>query len=105
VNADYRLPHAPMQPALDWLTFDQLRPSMDRILQESVAFYDPAIQAIVFVFLPSKTGNSMAIWRRKVKVPNNLRLAHQAEIKLAMTALRKDYVVHVDECVCFNLFT
>lgn len=70
---------------------------MDRVLQESAAFYDPAVQVIVFVFLPSKSGNSVAIWRRKVKVPNNLRLAYQKEIRLALSALRKNYVIHVDE--------
>jgi hypothetical protein len=66
-----------------------------------VAFYDPAVQVIVFVFLPSKSGNSVAMWRRKLKVPNNLRLTYQREISLAMAALRKDkdYVLHVDECV------
>jgi hypothetical protein len=74
---------------------------MDRTLQESAAFYDPAVQVIVFVFLPSKSGNSIAIWRRKVNVPNNTRLMLQAEITLAMAGLRKeqDYVVYIDECV------
>ena len=88
------------QPAFDWLTFDELQATRDRILQESVAFYDPAVQVILFVFLPSKSGNSVAIWRRKLRVPNNLRLAFQREISLAMAALRKDkdYVLHVDEC-------
>jgi len=98
-NADYRPSKNPNEAAFDWLTFDELQPTMDRILQESVAFYDPAIQVIVFVCLPSKSGNSMAMWRRKVKVPNNLRLTYQEEIMLALAALRneKDYVVHVDE--------
>jgi len=74
---------------------------MDRILQESVVFYDPAVQVIVFVFLPSKSGNSVAMWRRKIKVPNNTRLMLQAEITLAIASLRKEkhYVVHVDEYV------
>jgi len=81
------------------LTFDQLQASKDRTLQESVAFYDPAIQVIVFVYLPSQSGNSVAIWRRKIIVPNNVRLVLQAEINVAMAALRRerDYVVHVDE--------
>lgn len=45
----------------------------------------------------------MAMWRRKVNVPNNLRLTYQEEIMLALAALRheKDYVVHVDEYVPF----
>lgn len=75
---------------------------MDRILQESVATYDPAVTVIVFVFLPSKSGQSMAMWRRKIAVPNNLRLAYVAEITQAMRALKKDYVCTVDECAsCF----
>lgn len=84
---------------MDWLTFDDLQSSMDRTLQESVAFYDPTVQVIVFVLLPSKSGNSVAMWRRKIIVPNNTRLKLQREINIAMAGLRKeqDYVVHVDE--------
>jgi hypothetical protein len=91
----------PNQPAFDWLTFDELQHSMDRTLQESVAFYDPAVQVMVFVFLPSKSGNSVAMWRRKVNVPNNTRLILQHELNVAMAGLRKqqDYVVHVDQYV------
>ena len=100
-NADFRPNKSKNEPAFDWLTFDQLQLTRDRILQESVAFYDPAVQVIVFVFLPSKSGNSMAMWRRKIKVPNNLRLTYQREITLALATLRKekDYIVHVDEYV------
>lgn len=100
MNADYRPEKHSDEPAFDWLTFDQLQSTMDRVLQESVAFYDPYVHVIVFVFLPSKSGNSMAIWRRKIAVPNNLRLAYQAHIKQAMAALRKEYILHVDEYVC-----
>jgi len=70
---------------------------MDKILQESVVCYDPAVQVIVFVFLPSKSGNSIAVWRRKIAVPNNVRLTFQDEIYVAKQGLKKDYVVHVDE--------
>ncbi|KDQ64673.1 hypothetical protein JAAARDRAFT_118061 [Jaapia argillacea MUCL 33604] len=96
-NADFRPVGHPQEPAFDWIIFDQLQLTMDRILQESVAHYDPATQVIVFVFLLSPTGNSMAIWRRKLTVPNNLRLQYPQEIQLAKAALRKDYPVHVDE--------
>lgn len=74
-------------------------------MQESAAFYDPSSQVIVFVFLPSKSGNSVAIWRRKINVPNNMRLMLQAEVSLALAALRyeEDYVVHVDEYVPFRV--
>ncbi|KAJ7688474.1 hypothetical protein B0H17DRAFT_938470 [Mycena rosella] len=99
-NADYRSPHNPQEPAFDWLTFDQLQASRDKILQESVAFYDPAVTCIVFVFLPSKSGNSVAMWRRKITIGNNTRASRINEINLAMAGLRreKDYIVHVDEC-------
>lgn len=70
---------------------------MDRTLQESLAFYDPATQVLVFVFLLSKTGNSMAMWRRKLSIPNNLRLANGAQITQAMAGLRKQYPIHLDE--------
>lgn len=73
-------------------------------MQESVAFYDPSSQVIVFVFLPSKSGNSVAMWRRKINVPNNMRLMLKGEVTLALAALRReeDYVVHVDEYVAFS---
>ncbi|KAF9076449.1 hypothetical protein BDP27DRAFT_1313346 [Rhodocollybia butyracea] len=98
-NADYRLPNGKNEPAFDWLTFDDLQDTRDKTMQESVAFYDPSAQVIVFVFLPSKSGNSVAMWRRKINVPNNTRLMLQAETTLALAALRReeDYVVHVDE--------
>ncbi|KAH8830680.1 hypothetical protein DL96DRAFT_1593939 [Flagelloscypha sp. PMI_526] len=98
-NADFHMKEHPKMPVFDWLTFDDVQKTKDRILQESVAFYDPAVQVIVFVFLPSKTGNSIAIWRRKIAVPNNTRLIYQREIAIAKSGLRRDleYVVHVDE--------
>lgn len=73
---------------------------MDRILQESVGYYNPAMHIIVFVLLPSPSGNSVAIWRRKLRIPNNIRLAYQAQITQAMASLRKEYPVFVDEYVC-----
>ncbi|KAF9263600.1 hypothetical protein L218DRAFT_864544 [Marasmius fiardii PR-910] len=98
-NADFRLPGKESLPAFDWLTFDELRRTRDKILQESVVFYDPAVLVIVFVFLPSSTGNSVAMWRRKIPVPNNTRLSFQAHINQALAGLRRDsdYIVHVDE--------
>jgi hypothetical protein len=84
-------------PTLDWLIYEDVVETRDRLLQESVGFYDPSMQVIVFVFLPSKSGNSLAMWRRKVAVPNSVRLAHLREIDLAKAALRRDYPVFVDE--------
>jgi len=69
----------------------------DRLLQESVGYYDPGMQVIVFVLLPSKSGNSLAMWRRKVAVPNSVRLSHLREIELAKAALRRNYLVLIDE--------
>ncbi|KAF8640084.1 hypothetical protein AX17_001324 [Amanita inopinata Kibby_2008] len=99
MNADYRPPDDPTEFALDWLTFDDLQKSMDKTLQVSVTSYDPTAQVIIFVFLSSKSGNSVAIWRRKLVVPNNARLRFQNELSIVMAGLKdpKDYVVHVDE--------
>jgi len=99
VNADYRPLNSPGEPAFDWLTYPELQKTMDRTLQESVAFYDPSVLVVIFVFLPSKSGNSLAIWRRKIPIPNGVRLAYQAQITQAVAALSRDYVVHVDEYV------
>ncbi|KAF9055015.1 hypothetical protein BDZ89DRAFT_937597 [Hymenopellis radicata] len=101
VNAAYRAPKNPNEPAFDWMTFDQSQKTKDKILQESIALYDPDRQIVVFVFLPSHTGNSVAIWRRKINIPNNIKLMLQAEIQTVLAGLRReeDYVVHVDESV------
>ncbi|KAI0660963.1 hypothetical protein C8Q70DRAFT_755607 [Cubamyces menziesii] len=99
-NADYRVPAptpgAPPQPAYDWITLDKLQRTLDATLQESVSLYDPAFQVIVFVFLLSPSGNSMALWRRKLNVPDSVRDAHHDDI-LAVKAELKDYPVYVDE--------
>lgn len=96
INASYDAPVG-TGPALDWLTYEDVVETRDRLLQESVGFYDPSMQVIVFVLLPSKSGNSLAMWRRKVAVPNSVRLSHLREIELAKAALRRDYLVLVDE--------
>ncbi|KAL0581959.1 hypothetical protein V5O48_000016 [Marasmius crinis-equi] len=98
-NADFRLPGD--VPAFDWLTFDELQRTKDKTLQESVLSYDPTDRVILFVFLPSPTGNSVAMWRRKITVPNNTRLSLQAHIEQALAGLRRDsdYIVHVDEMI------
>ncbi|KAI0732880.1 hypothetical protein C8Q72DRAFT_815311 [Fomitopsis betulina] len=95
-NADYRVPGT-AQPAFDWVTMRQLHGTLDRILQESVALYDPAVQVIVFAFLLSPTGNSMAVWRRKLAVPEALRAAHEQGIEEAKADLDEDYPVYVEE--------
>ncbi len=97
VNAGFRPSHAPEQPAFDWLTYDQIHPTFDRTLQESIAYYDVNTQVLVFVFLLSKTGNSMAIWRRKILLSNNIRLTFGAQIAQAKAGLRKQYPIYLDE--------
>lgn len=87
------------EPELDWLTFDQLQGTRDKTLQESTAFYNAAHVVVVFVYLPSPTGNSVAIWRRKISVPDDAREKYQSQIHAVVKKLRsdKDYVVIVDE--------
>ncbi|THH20142.1 hypothetical protein EW146_g1152 [Bondarzewia mesenterica] len=98
VNASYTLSAG--EPALDWLSYPQVVETRDKLIQESVGFYDPAKQVVVFTLLLSRTGNSTAMWRRKVTVPNNMQLAYAREIELAKAALMKDYPVYVDELAC-----
>ncbi|OCH94086.1 hypothetical protein OBBRIDRAFT_723627 [Obba rivulosa] len=100
-NADYRTPadsSVPNQPAFDWVTVEELHKTLDRILQESVVCYDPASQVIVFVFLLSKSGNSMAVWRRKITLQETLRQTHYNAL-LSTKEQLQDYPVYVDECV------
>ena len=98
-NAAYRLPDHPNQPVLDWMSFDQIQRTFDKTLQESVAFYDPAQIVVVFVFIPSHTGNSVAIWRRKIPVPGNVRRKYETDIAKLKKKLRppKDYVIYVED--------
>lgn len=101
-NADFRVnktPDAPAQPAFDWITLTQLQGTLDRILQESVALYDPAVQVIVFVFLLSKSGSSMAVWRRKLDIPLPLQQAYEQQISTLKANLEPDYPVYVEEYV------
>ena len=99
INAIFRMYHSPKEPALDWLTFDQLQSTMDKTLQESVAFYNPSAQVMVFVYLPSESGNSIAIWRLKINVPDKTKSKYHAEIDAIVKGLRKntEYIVCVDE--------
>ena len=96
INASYASPSGG-GPGIDWLSYEDVVETRDRLLQESVGFYDPSTQVMVFVFLPSKTGNSLAMWRRKVPVPDSLRLPNLQEIDLVRATLQKEYTVLVDE--------
>ncbi|KAH6915415.1 hypothetical protein BKA70DRAFT_1258887 [Coprinopsis sp. MPI-PUGE-AT-0042] len=99
VNAAFRLPEHPRLPVFDWMTFDQLQATADKMLQESVYSYNPAAITVVFIYLPSPSGNSVAIWRRKVPVPQHCAVMWQKEIGLVMMGLRpnKEYICWVDE--------
>ncbi|KAG6334389.1 hypothetical protein ID866_4710 [Astraeus odoratus] len=97
INVDYFPPQAPNEPALDWVSWAQIQPTMDRILQESVGYYNPATHVLVFVYLPSPSGNSVAIWRRRLTIPNNIRRAYQAQITQVVSSLQKEYKVYVEE--------
>ena len=99
VNADYSGPQSPHEPTFDWVTIDQLRDTLDKILQESVALYDPAKQVVIFIFLLSKSGNSMAIWRRKIPVPDILQTAYKDPIAETKAGLQPNYPVYVEESV------
>jgi hypothetical protein len=99
VNADYSLPQSPHEPTFDWVTIDQLGDTLDKVLQESVALYDPAKQVIVFIFLLSKSGNSMAIWRRKILVPGILQTGYKDVIAEIKAGLQPNYPVYVEESV------
>ena len=99
VNADYAPPQSPHEPAFDWVTIDRLKDTFDKILQESVALYDPAEQVIVFIFLLSKSGNSMAVWRRKIPVPEILQTTYKNDIARVKAELQPNYPVYVEESV------
>ncbi|KIJ56655.1 hypothetical protein M422DRAFT_62607 [Sphaerobolus stellatus SS14] len=96
-NATYRHPDYQDEPCFDWVTFEDVVDTHDKILQESMAFYSPENQVLVFIFLLSESGNSMAIWRRKLDIP--LHVHNQWHIDLEKTARilsKKKYVITVD---------
>lgn len=100
-NADYRVSGGPgglTQPSFDWVPLEQLRWTYDKVLQESVVCYKPSSQVVVFIFLLSKTGNSMAMWRRKLTVPETVRAANKDAIRSAIEGMGEEKkVVFVDQ--------
>ncbi|KAI0081794.1 hypothetical protein K474DRAFT_1587043 [Panus rudis PR-1116 ss-1] len=101
-NADFRvtpIPGGPPQPAFDWINIDTVQATLDRIMQESVIAYNPSLHTVVFVFLLSASRNSMAIWRRKVPIPEALRDKYRDEIQKVMDSLDPKYQVYLDEYV------
>ena len=97
-NAEYRNPKNQMYPAFDWLTFDDVVQTRDKVLQESIASYKPEFETLVFVFLLSERGNSMAMWKRKLCVPNAVYKQNSAEIAALMdTIAKRKHVITVDK--------
>lgn len=99
-NAGYTEPD-PTDLALDWIPFHHMQSTLDRILQECAGVYDPAEEAIVFVFLLSKSGNSMAIWRERIPIPREMKHAYERDLDDVKAGLRKE-AVYVDQCVPFS---
>ncbi|CUA76834.1 hypothetical protein RSOLAG22IIIB_02310 [Rhizoctonia solani] len=96
-NAGYHAPEWPDSPAYDWITFDDARKTYDKILQESIAFTDPSKTTLVFIFLMSRSGESMAIWRRKFTVPPSEQLNRNLELrKVAYEAQKRGQVYEID---------
>lgn len=92
-----------IQPVFDWITLQDARPTWDRVLQESIICHNPEKQVVVFVFLLSKTGGSMAMWRRKCPVPEAVRHANKTAIHQTIARLNEEEVVYVDECVAVRV--
>ena len=63
--------------------------------------FDSAALAIflVFVFLLSKSKNSMAIWRRKVPIPPEIKAFYAPSLAPVVAALNRKYPIYLDEYV------
>lgn len=97
VNAAYRLPDRPHTPAFDWLRYQEVQETYDRTIQRSLMYYDPADFVIVFVFLVSRTGNSMACWRRRIPIPPQTKAPYRSEIaKIKAEMKTREYRILVD---------
>ncbi|KAG8705529.1 hypothetical protein FRC08_001631 [Ceratobasidium sp. 394] len=96
-NAGYHVPEWPESPAYDWITFDDARRTGDQTLQESIAFSDPGLTTIVFIFLVSRSGESMAIWRRKFTIPTSERLRRDLDLRrVALEAQKRGQIYQID---------
>ncbi|KAG8688496.1 hypothetical protein FRC09_012879, partial [Ceratobasidium sp. 395] len=96
-NAGYHVPEWPESPAYDWITFEDARKTGDQTLQESIAFSDPGLTTIVFIFLMSRSGESMAIWRRKFTIPTSERLRRDLDLrKAALEAQKRGQIYQID---------
>lgn len=97
-NADFRdISTGHNQPTFDWITLDNVHDTLDKNLQKYVVSYKPASHVLVFVFLLSKTGNSLAIWRKKLTVPQEIFEANAEIIERALEMQERGPVVYIDE--------
>ncbi|VDB90174.1 unnamed protein product [Peniophora sp. CBMAI 1063] len=71
----------PPAPEFDWLSYHDAKETLDKRIQESIVTYDPTKHAIIMVFLPSPSGNSAAVWRRRIEVPKGARSHRKGEIR------------------------
>jgi hypothetical protein len=88
-NADFRPWASPNEPAFDWMSFPEAQKTHDRTLQESMTAYDPLTTSLVFVFLVSESGNSIAMWRRKLSIPPSLQLRHATDVDRIKAQMRQ----------------
>ncbi|KAF8528359.1 hypothetical protein BU17DRAFT_38156, partial [Hysterangium stoloniferum] len=93
VNADSRNWQSAEEPSVDWLSFEEVVSTYDHTLQESLAFYEPENQVLVFVLLLSPSGNSVAMWRRKIEVPHHVRNINRVRLAGITERLSKRRVV------------
>ena len=95
-------------------SFDDARATGDKTLQESIALTyvsrsvfglrlisdflrDPATTTLVFIFLVSRSGESMAVWRRKFTVPASEQLRRNSDLRrVALNAERRGYIYQMD---------
>jgi hypothetical protein len=86
-------------PIFDWMSHKDAEATRDRRLQEAIGYYDPIKHGVIFVFLPSASGNSAAVWREKVEVPGDARKTYRREIRASPKAAFKNRIT-VDEHTC-----
>ena len=81
------------------MTLDQVHDTLDKTLQQYVVCYKPAAEVLVFVFLLSETGNSLAIWRKKLAVPHDIFAANKELVDQTLEMQEQGRVVYIDEWV------